>query len=118
MAAKESISYFFPPRLLKCEGLIDRGCDSIENGSHSERIHDILGCYYTHVNEIPNEPQFEILNTNTTVDSKTIKFDNNLFYDRTPTPSNHLPHLEAADSKPIKGILKSTQNDLAERSKS
>ena len=42
---------------------------------HTVRINDILGCYYTSLGEIPDEPQFELLNNNAGVDCKNIKFD-------------------------------------------
>ena len=28
---------------------VEVGVDSVERDAHSTRIHDILGCYYTHV---------------------------------------------------------------------
>lgn len=54
MAAKELITYTYPLRLGKLENIIEAGCESLEKEAHTSRIHDILGCYYTHASEIPN----------------------------------------------------------------
>lgn len=54
MAARELINYFTPVRLGKIENIIEPGCESGEREGHTNRIHDILGCYYTHASEIPN----------------------------------------------------------------
>lgn len=48
--------------------------DSIEKDAHTERIKDILGCYYTQVNEIPNEPIFEVTTACNKNEPKIIKF--------------------------------------------
>lgn len=101
MAAKELLAYTFPLRLAKIEPIIEPGCDSLEREAHTNRIHDILGCYYTHASEIPNEPAFEILNTHPAPEPKIIKFDNDLFPDE-PTTTRKT----ADNSRPIKGILK------------
>lgn len=101
MAARELISYSYPPRLAKVEPIIEPGCDSTERETHTSRIHDILGCYYTHASEIPNEPAFEILNTHPAPESRTIKFDNDLFPDEPAAVRR-----AAEPSRPLRGILK------------
>jgi hypothetical protein len=108
MAARELISYSYPARLTKVECIIEAGCDSLEREAHTSRIHDILGCYYTHVSEIPNEPAFEILNTHPAPESKTIKFDNDLFPDE---PTN--VRKTAETSRPMRSILKVPNGERA-----
>jgi|688.fasta_scaffold179371_2 hypothetical protein len=49
MAARELISYSFPLRIAKLDLIIELGCESQEKEAHTSRIHDILGCYYTHI---------------------------------------------------------------------
>ena len=79
MSVREAMRYDCPMRVSGGESLIEVGGDSLEKSGHTLRIHDILGCYYTLVSEIPSEPSFEILNSGSSSDSKNIKFDNDNF---------------------------------------
>ena len=79
MSVREAMGYVCPNRVSGGESLIEAGGDSVEKSGHTLRIHDILGCYYTHVSEIPSEPVFDILNNGAATESKLIKFDNDNF---------------------------------------
>jgi hypothetical protein len=54
MLAKEDILYY-PPPFLKTSPLVE-GEDSIEKDAHNTRINTTLGCFYSRVGEIPDEP--------------------------------------------------------------
>ena len=75
MLAKEEIPYYTPP-FIKSSPLVD-GEESTEKEAHSLRINTTLGCFYSRVSEIPDEPAMnEILNdTPSEVPVKVIAFE-------------------------------------------
>lgn len=54
MLAKEEVPYYAPPFLKVCP--LVEGEESVEKEAHSVRISSKLGCYYSRVSEIPDEP--------------------------------------------------------------
>lgn len=54
MLAKEEIAYYTPP-FIKATPLLE-GENSTEKEAHSSRINTTLGCFYSRVSEIPDEP--------------------------------------------------------------
>jgi hypothetical protein len=59
MLAKEDIPYY-PPSFLKITPLVE-GEESVERDAHSTRINTTLGCFYSRVSEIPDEPAMKTI---------------------------------------------------------
>ena len=59
---KEQTEFYIPYALAlpSNSGVPIAGSESIEKQAHTQRTNEVLGCYYTQINEIPNEPTFEV----------------------------------------------------------
>jgi len=77
MSMKEEIEFYAPYALdlPSNTGIPSSGSESIEKQVHSERTRDVLGCYYTQINEIPNEPIFEVSTPCNKTPPKSIYFN-------------------------------------------
>ncbi len=74
---KEEMQFYTPYALAipKDNGTPEAGSESIEKQAHAQRTRDVLGCYYTQINEIPNEPIFEVTSQCNKNEPKVIRFN-------------------------------------------
>lgn len=74
---KEQMQFYTPYALSlpTDNGTPEAGSESVEKQAHAQRTRDVLGCYYTQINQIPNEPIFEVTSQCNKNEPKVIRFN-------------------------------------------
>ena len=105
MLAKEEIPYYTPP-FIKAITLAE-GDESTEKEAHSTRINTTLGCFYSRVSEIPDEPDMTTIINDVPSDVavKVIAFERTT-HKEVQEISKFAKAEEKERPRPLKGILK------------